>query len=176
MDLLAERFVALPAVHVYALSFSSFSLTFGLHVDGCSEENGSYRSRQQNQSPWTVNMELQAKHRPLTQHMTRSFSSIIHCNSKHLSSPLNQGQVSLDIFPTNSVDLASGWGWGFCMKGLNVDQHLWPLSPGSQHKWCLFIWIFCLVCFSSIRAFLLPLMTFLLIFDGHMLFWRGKDS
>lgn len=58
--------------------FFSFSLTSGLHVDGCSEENSSYRSRQQNQSPWTVNMELQAKHRPLTQHLTKSFSSIVH--------------------------------------------------------------------------------------------------
>lgn len=132
--------------------FFSFSLTSGLHVDGCSEENSSYRSRQQNQSPWTVNMELQAKHRPLTQHLTKSFSSIIHWNSKHLSSPLNQGQVSLDIFPTNTV----GWGLVFYIKGLSVDQYLWPLSARSQLKWCIFIWTLCLVCFSSIRAFLLP--------------------
>ncbi len=99
--------------------FLSFflSLMFGLHVDGCSEQNGSYRSRQQNQSPWTVNMELQAKHRPLTQHLTKSFSSIIHCNSKHLSSSLNQGQVSLDIFPTNSIDLASEAEVSFLHKG-----------------------------------------------------------
>jgi len=97
-------------------------------------------------------MELQAKHRPLTQHLTKSFSSIIHWNSKHLSSPLNQGQVSLDIFPTNSVGLGSV----LYIKWINVDLHLKPLSARSQHKWYIFTGTLCLVCFSSIRAFLLP--------------------
>lgn len=60
---------------------------------------------------WTVNTEHQAKQqRPLTQHLKKSFSSIICSNSKHLSTPLNRGQIN--PWSTNTVAVASGLGLG----------------------------------------------------------------